>query len=392
MTGRPAEIKSGVQWDRLKAPILPWMLFYICIMLPGMIHAKSSLSLLEVKLQNDIEDARLDDFLKIEAAFILSGVHRSDSLQYYTGWYYQLLEKIEGFPFDKFNQAAAAGQVFSYLHTSWLKTYQRESTDLLSIVHKQEYNCVAATILYNLICEDLGWMTEAFETPTHVYTIFSNFTQPITVENTSPLGFGIMKNLHEYSRYLARYYPENEVYRIGLDRLYAYENSQGRMINNTELLGLLAYNRAVFTRKKEDYALAYEFVLLAQSFNTDSRSNIRFEKNLYYAWGKKLFDQQRYHEAFSVFADAVYRYPDMPDFIQNTRASFFQSLNRFWKDRDWKNTGQMIEEIRMLNVLEEKDRSQLIRLLEQWSYYFHRRSETSRLNDVHELLEAIKSD
>ncbi|MBN2102657.1 hypothetical protein JW835_01290 [bacterium] len=357
-----------------------------------MVDAASLLSPLESRLQKDIEDARLDTFSKIEAAFILSGVKQSDSLEYYKDWYYHLLDKIRGFPFDKFNQAAAAGQVFSYLHTSWLKTYQRESTDLLSIVHNQEYNCVAATILYNLICEDLGWMTEAFETPTHVYTIFSNFTQPITVENTSPLGFDIMKNLHEYSIYLRQYYPENEVYRIGLDRLYAYENSNGRMINNTELLGLLAYNRAYFARNNEDYAIAYELVLLAQSFNIDSRSNVRFEKNLYYIWGKKLFDEERYDEAFSVLADAVYRYPDMSDFVQNTRAAFFQSLNRYWLNRDWQNTKRIIEEIHVLNVLEEKDQNRLYRLLEQWSRHFHRISEKSCLKDVNELREEIKSN
>ena len=369
------------------------LLKYSCIFLlvgtgsPMMAGMISPLTPLEIRLQKDIEDTRLDDFTKIEAAFILSGVYRPDSLQHYIRWYHNLVEKIRGFPFDKFDQAAAAGQVFSYLHTSWLKTYQRESTDLLSIVHKKEYNCVAATILYNLICEDLGWRTEAFETPTHVYTLFSNFTQQITVENTSPMGFNIMRNLHEYSKHLAQYYPEKEIYRIGLDRLYAYENSKGRVINNTELLGLLAYNRAIFARKKEAFAVAYERVLLAQSFNVDSRSNINFEKSLYFAWGKKLYDQKRYPDAFTVFADAVYRYPDMPEFVQNTRASFFQSLNIFRKDLDWPDTMRLIDEIGILDVLDEQDRERLHHMFKQWEIHFRQTGDEPRLKELQKLLQ-----
>ena len=330
------------------------------------LNADSPLTPIERKLQKDIEDTRLDDFSKIEAAFILSGVHRSDSLKYYVNWYNELVEKIRGFPFDRFDRVEAANQVFSYLHTTWLKQYDRESTDLLAIVKKQEYNCVAATILYNLICEDLGWITEAFETPTHVYTIFSNFTQQIAVENTSPMGFNIMRNLHAYSQYLSHYYPDKEVYRIGLDRLYAYENSKGRLINNTELLGLLAYNRAYFARKAGRYDRAYELVLFAQCFNVDSRSNVSFEQNLYYIWGKQLFDRQRYREAFSVFADALYRYPDHRDFLQNTRATFFMTLEQYRQDHLWAETVRLIDEFIMLDVMTEDDRSQLIRLLEQW--------------------------
>ena len=42
-----------------------------------------------------------------------------------------------------------------------------------------------------------------------------------------------------------------------------HENSNGRVINNTELLGLLAYNQAYFAMKREDYEEAYRMVLVA---------------------------------------------------------------------------------------------------------------------------------
>jgi len=256
--------------------ILLYNLIFICIILQIVLAEKKT-------LEDDIADGYLDDYSKIEAAFILSGVTDPDSLPRYLNWYEELLTKIKSFTFNYDDPVGSAQTVFMYLHSTWLKTYAKESTTLADIVHSKEYNCVAATILYNIICEDLDWSCEAFETPTHVYTIFNNFGHDLIVENTSSMGFNIMKNLKSYSRYLAQYYPESEVLKIGLEKLYYHENSKGRKITNTELLGLLAYNRAYLAKKNQDYKLAYDFVLLPQEFNRDSRSNVNFEIGLYFS-------------------------------------------------------------------------------------------------------------
>ena len=162
-----------------------------------------------ISLEKDIEDGYLEEYSKIEAAFILSGVTDPDSIDRYLAWYDQLLEKIKTFSFDFNDPIGSAQTVFMYLHSEWLKTYALESTTLADIVRNKEYNCVAATILYNIICEDLDWSCEAFETPTHVYTIFSTDRGQLIVENTSSMGFNMLKNLKAYSKYLAQYYPQN---------------------------------------------------------------------------------------------------------------------------------------------------------------------------------------
>lgn len=342
-------------------------------------------------LKKDISDGYLDDFSKIEAAFLLSGTTQ-DSLPHYLEWYNNLLSKIKEFNLEFNEPAETARIVFTYLHSQWLKTYAKESTTLIDIVDKKEYNCVSATILYNLICEDLTINTEAFETPTHVYTIFNDYGHKIIIENTNDMGFNIMSNLRAYSNYLVRYYPEQQVLKIGLDRLYYHENSKGRPINNTELLGLLAYNRAYFAREQHDFKSAYDFVLLAQLFNEDSRSNYNFEIGLYYDWGNELYKKQNFRDAFEVFADGYYRYPENKDFLNNTFVTFYNSLNINWQNKNWAQSKGLIEEMIDLQVLKDKDRNHISRLLFNWSGYFNSVSDQKSKNEVQELMARIKND
>jgi len=340
-----------------------------------------------ISLEEDIEDGYLEEYSKIEAAFILSGVTDPDSIDRYLTWYNQLLEKIKTFSFDFNDQIGSAQTVFMYLHSEWLKTYALESTTLADIVRNKEYNCVAATILYNIICEDLDWSCEAFETPTHVYTIFNTDRGQLIVENTSSMGFNMLKNLKAYSKYLAQYYPQNEVLRIGLDKLYYHENSQGRVITNTELLGLLAYNRAYLAKKNKDYKTSYEYVLLAQQFNRDSRSNVRFEIGLYYAWGNKLYSNHRFMEAFTVFADGYYRYPDNEDFLNNTLVTFYKSLEINWYKKDWRESARLIEEMNVLEVYKEKDYQKIRQILLNWQHYFSKQNDEISVNQVQSFLD-----
>ncbi len=347
------------------------------------------LSELEIQLQSDIADHRLDDFPLIEAAFILSGVDHPDSLAFYCRWYEELLQSLRDYHFDSADRVGSAAKVFSYLHANWLLTYREQATTLIDVVRHRQFNCVAGTLLFNLVCDDLGWSTEAFETPSHTYTLFSNFTEQIAVDNTTPMGFDIMRNLHDYSVYLRRFYPQNEAVQIGFDRLYAYENSKGRIINNTELLGLLAYNRAYLSKENRDYATAYEYVLLAQSFNADSRSNVRFEVSLYQTWGKALFDEQNYSLAFQILADAAYRYWNIEEFAKNCKAAYFLSMNRFWQVKNWPESRRMTEELLALDILDPNDARQITSHLQAWRSYLVQQNRTPEAQENASLLEQL---
>lgn len=367
------------------------VLLFLILFLPAGSAAQEKMSL-EKKLAADISDFNLDEFSLVEAAFILSGASQPDSLQRYLDWYENLLTTLKSFHFDPFDQETSAAKVFNYLHGTWLKKYKEKATTLLNVVNEKRFNCVAGTILFNLVCTDLGWQTEAFETPTHTYTIFPTFSRQLMVENTSSIGFDIMKNLHQYSRYLLQFYPKNQALHIGLDQIYAYENSKGRRINNTELLGLLAYNRAYFAQKEDNYRKAYDFVLLAQNFNQDSRSNIQFEKNLYFKWGKKLFSEQDYSHAFEVFADAAYRYPDEAYFGQNCKATFFNTQIQSWQKKNWPTCFRVTKEIFELNILSNSDRARLKKMLLNWANHFYRTGDRKQSRELIAIWQQLDPD
>jgi hypothetical protein len=365
-----------------------YLYFHLCLILLLIVNHGSRAE--RITLEEDIADGYLDSYSKIEAAFILSGITDPDSLNDHLTWYEKILSKIKAFAFDLDDPVGSAQTVFMYLHSEWLKTYALESTTLADIVRNKEYNCVSATILYNIICEDFNWSCEAFETPTHVYTIFNNFRQKVIVENTSNMGFNIMNNLKAYSNYLAQYYPKSEVLRIGLDRLYLHENSKGRVITNTELLGLLAYNRAYLAKKNGDYKKAYEYVLLAQQFNRDSRSNVNFEIGLYYTWGRQLYLRDEFTSAFTVFADGYYRYPDNKDFLNNTFTSFYKSLQINWQKKNWSESMRLMEEMMILDILKEKDHSNLRQLLINWQQYFNHHNDKKSSAQVEKLIKDLQ--
>ena len=339
---------------------------------------------LEQRLIDDIRDYRLDDFSHIEAAFILSGADKPDTLQKYMQWYDGLVNTLRSYNFDIFDRVGTAAKIFQYLHGSWLITYAEESTTLLDVASSKEFNCVAGTILYNLVCEDMNLRTEAFETPTHTYTIFPNFSENIMVENTASYGFNITQNLQEYSKYLLQFYPQDKRYQIGLDRIYEYEQSKGRKITNTELLGLLAYNRAYFANQEQDYKTAYRFVRLAQQFNNDSRSNINFEIGLYYRWGRQLVERQQFNQAFEIFAEACTRYWDNKDFANNCRYTFQLAQQKNWQRKDWRTFRQQTQRIRDLDVFTAEDFDRLYLQFRNWLQFAEHQGEPDLVSSVRE--------
>jgi len=94
----------------------------ICLILIFGFLPKHSLRAERISLEDDIADGYLDEYSKIEAGFILSGITDPDSLTRYVEWYNNLLEKVETFPFEFNDPVGSARTVFMYLHSSYSTT------------------------------------------------------------------------------------------------------------------------------------------------------------------------------------------------------------------------------------------------------------------------------
>jgi len=131
--------------------------------------------------------------------------------------------------------------------------------------------------------------------------------------------------------------------------------------------------------------------LLAQQFNRDSRSNVNFEIGLYYAWGNKLFSNKKYMDAFTVFADGYYRYPDNEDFLNNTFVTFYRSMESNWYRKDWPESARLIEEMTILEIFKKKDNDNLRRILLNWQHYFVKKGDEQSLNQVRRHLDSLSN-
>jgi len=157
------------------------------------------------------------------------------------------------------------------------------------------------------------------------------------------------------------------------------------------MLGLLAYNRAYFAKREQDYKAAYDFIVLAQQFNSDSRSNVNLEIGLYFSWGGQLFSKKEYVEAFAVFADGYYRYPENEKLLKNTFVSFYKSLENLWLKKNWPESARLIEEMIELDVFRERDNRNMKKILKNWLLYFGQKEERQFYKQVKGLLDKFNT-
>ena len=96
-------------------------------------------------------------------------------------------------------------------------------------------------------------------------------------------------------------------------------------------------------------------------------------------------------EAFAVFADGYYRYPENEDFRANTFSTFYKSLQINWKKKNWLPTKSLIEEMRILNILKEQDIKNLRQLLDNWLNYFKFKNDGESTTQAEQLLEDMEA-
>ena len=180
---------------------------------------------------NDLKDDKLDDYLLDEVAFIVSGIETRELCRPYIKQMRKILKELQNL---KLSPYRCAEKIFEILQRDYLKKYRYDEEKLENILLEKEYNCVTASIFYNLLCLRMGLKISAIEVFGHTFSMLRVKNQHWDIELTSSLGFA-PKNQKVINQLLIdqpRYIP----------KFSSKSRSEWTVL---EQIALLYYNRAV---------------------------------------------------------------------------------------------------------------------------------------------------
>lgn len=146
--------------------------------------------------------------------------------------------------------------IFDYLHKNVFKNYDEHSTTLDVTLKTGKFNCVTATVLYNILLKKNGIKADIAKLPTHVFTQIKDKKIIIDVENATPFGFDIgaktdtQKDFQKITGYV--YFKEASK-RIILDRVGIFFTIYG---NRAAVAAKTGFPLLAFQNSLKAYALA----------------------------------------------------------------------------------------------------------------------------------------
>lgn len=164
---------------------------------------------------------------------------------------------------------ARAEQLLVALHRKGgpLGRYDMRATTLKDILQSRRYNCVSASVLYNLIAHRVGLAVGAQLLPTHARSLLSaqreGRLERVVIETTSEAGFD----------------PSPEEEAAILDQVAAARSGGGRalvsedgvVVSSRVLVGTIYVNRASIAQERGDYELAERLFARGEVFVADRR-------------------------------------------------------------------------------------------------------------------------
>ena len=219
----------------------------------------------ERKLLADAKHGRFATIPFAEAALIASGVTEPAQRRRY-------LERLAAL---ETQASAAVGNTASPLERgerllAWLYSgagplasvaprkrpkYKPSQTSLAVLLDSGSYNCVSATVIYNLIGRRLGLNLRAIEVPTHVFSILDLGDQRVDVETTTPRGFNPVRDKQALQEFQEM---------TGFVYIPARQRKKQRDIDEAALIGAIFYNRGVDAFRSKRHGEAFRYSVLAQ--------------------------------------------------------------------------------------------------------------------------------
>lgn len=230
----------------------------------------------EQKVAHELSRGNLTSFSLVDAGLIASGATTEEQLSRYRSKYQVLVQKIRlALPGIGGTTHNRAKKIFDLMFEHAMKAYQSEQTTLLEIFDEGYFNCVSATLLYNLLCDEFGITTRVAVVPAHVYSQINNGTAWIDAETTSSAGFNPLRERASGN-------PEGRVFIE--DRGHPGNKS---FINTGRLVALLYYNRGTLAHTQGRSTDAVSFLLRALSIFPQHKESMENLLAAMLEWAKK---------------------------------------------------------------------------------------------------------
>ena len=245
---------------------------------------------LEQALFEDASDGTFHRLGLEQAALIASGVGQKDLLKYI-----QKIDSIQNHisllslrrPMKKRPVEERGRIILAYLHQTIFKKYDVDATEIQKTLDHGLFNCVSATLLFNILCERFQIKTAGMEIPTHVYSVMSgNLTgsRRFEVETTSPRGFDSV-DIHK-NEFIFR--PDIQTW------------SGKRVVDKVPLIAVIYYNRGMTWIKDKNYGEALRFYLRAYLLDPQFPDLGSLLAELYTVWAHEFFSRGDFLSAIGI--------------------------------------------------------------------------------------------
>jgi tetratricopeptide (TPR) repeat protein len=270
----------------------------------------------EARLLADAADGRLDEVSFLDAVLIANGIRArslSDELrQRFQGYVERLRSELAEIREPR--QRCEA--IHQWLHRHVLiGRYQADCTQISRALRHGDYNCVSATLLFQLLCQACEVPTVAVATPTHVYARLVLGPARMDVQTTCPDWFRMSSDQRR------RFPQTSERFAVSPERAGGNRSSWGkgdiREISDIQLLAKVYYNRGVRHLDARRFGAAeHEFrtSLLLDAEDRSAQENLLATLN---NWALQLAEQEDYAEAAAVLNRGFSECPDYAPFQAN---------------------------------------------------------------------------
>ena len=262
-----------------------------------------------------IKDGELRNYSFAEAALIASGATDAGRRQKYLDQIDQLETAARKEIAEAKSTKDKGKKLLQFLHAGPMaKGYALEQTDLSGILDTNKFNCVSATVLYNILAQRLGMQAHGVRLPNHVFSVLEDAGQLIVVETTSARGFNAHRRLPRET------------------------------ISELALVASIYYNHGVSMIEKRKYHEALVANFCALSLDPDDTEAARNARAVLINWGLDLERAGKFEDAIFVSGLGLKLEPKN-NILKNNLVAIYDSWARTHMDaRNWAEAIRVYEQ------------------------------------------------